>query len=398
MDGGRLSRVDDHLRGRYVEPGKIAGCQVLVARHGAVAHFSSLGHRDRDRARPVTEDTVWRIHSMSKPITGVALLTLYERGFFQLDDPVHRFLPEWRNLKVREWAEDGSQRLVEAQRPVRFRDLLMHMSGLGYSLDNSDITVDMLLRPPAARLGRGATLATLADRMVEAPLRFHPGTRWLYSFSTDICARLVEIISGQPFDAYLRSAILEPLGMPDTSFWVPDDKAGRFAANYTRDASKHLVLLDDPDSSRYRKPPSFLSGGAGLVSTSPDYLRFGLMLANGGELDGVRILGRKTVELMGSNHLPGGGKLTDFALPGSYGEVGFQGMGFGLSLAVSQGPVATGVVGSVGEIMWGGAASTLFWVDPVEELVVIFMTQLIPSGTFNFRAQLKTIVYGAIVD
>jgi CubicO group peptidase (beta-lactamase class C family) len=398
MDAGRLARIDEHLRTRYLEPGKIAGCQVVVARHGAIAHASSLGERDRERARPVTDDTIWRLYSMTKPVTGVALLTLYERGLFQLDDPVHRFLPAWRDLRVRERTDDGERRLVEPHRPMRVRDLMMHMSGLGYALDNSDITVDMLRRPPGERLGKGATLETLVDRLAGAPLRFHPGTHWLYSWSTDVCARLVEVLSGQRFDDYLRTTIFEPLGMVDTGFWVPDEKLDRFAACYTRDASKRLVLLDDPVESRYGRPMSFLSGGGGLVGTMSDYLRFCLMLLGGGELDGVRVLGRKTVELMATNHLPGGGELAAFALPGAYGEVGFAGMGFGLTVAVSLGPVPTGVLGSPGEYMWGGAASTLFWIDPVEDLVAVFMTQLIPSGTFNFRGQLKTLVYPAIAD
>jgi CubicO group peptidase (beta-lactamase class C family) len=398
MDAARLARIDEHLSSRYIEPGKLAGCQVLVARRGEVAHFSSLGDRDRERGRPVTDDTIWRLYSMTKPVTGVALLTLYERGLFQLDEPVHKLIPGWRDLRVRERTEGGETRLVEPQRPMTVRHLMMHTSGIGYSLDNGDIQVDMLTRPPGARLGKGATLETLVDRIAEAPLRFHPGTRWLYSWSTDVCARLVEVLSGQPFDEYLRATIFEPLGMADTGFWVGEGDADRFAACYRRDAQKRLVLLDDPQDSRYSRPPSFLSGGGGLVSTTADYLRFCQMLANGGELDGVRVLGRKTVELMRSNHLPGGGQLADFALAGGYGEVGFEGMGFGLTVAVSLGPVATGVIGSPGEFMWGGAASTLFWIDPVEELVTIFMTQLIPSGTFNLRGQLKSLVYAALVD
>ena len=397
MDASRLRRIDEHLTNRYLEPGKIAGVQVLVARHGEVAHFSSLGQMDRERSRPVGDDTIWRLYSMSKPITGVALLTLYERGLFRLADPVHRFIPEWRNLQVRERDADGA-RLVKPQRPMNVRDLMMHMSGLGYALDNADLTVDVLRRAPSERFGPDATLETLVERLAEAPLRFHPGSRWLYSWSTDICGRLVEILSGQRFDDYLRETIFEPLGMVDTGFDVPDASADRFAACYTRDGGKQLKLLDDPERSRYRRPATFLSGGGGLVGTTADYLRFCRMLVNGGELDGVRILSRKTVELMRSNHLPGGGQLGDFALPGGYGEVGFDGMGFGLTVAVSHGPVATHAVGSPGEFMWGGAASTLFSIDPAEDLVTIFMTQLIPSGTFDFRSQLKALVYAAIAD
>lgn len=398
MHPGRLARVDEHLRSRYVEPGKIAGCQVAVIRRGSLAHFSNLGLADRERNVPVAEDTIWRIYSMTKPITGVALMSLYERGTFQLTDPVTRFIPQWKDMKVAERAEDGSRRLVDPRRPINVRDCLMHMSGLGYGRDNADLNLeaqDGRLRPPSSRFD---SLADMVDRQATWPLRFEPGTRWLYSFGTDVCARLVEIISGQNFDDYLEEQIFSPLAMTDTSFHVPDSEVGRFAAMYGRNARKELVLVDDPATSTYRTPPKFLSGGGGLVSTIGDYLRFCQMLLGGGELEGRRVLGPKTVQLMTINHLPGGGTLTDFALPGGYGEVGFDGMGFGLTMAVSQGPAATGVIGSPGEFMWGGAASTIFWVDPVEELIVVFMTQLLPSGTFNFRGQLKSLVYPAIVE
>ncbi len=398
----QLDRITDHFQHRYVDAGRIAGCQVAVARHGQVGYFRSFGCRDLERALPVTEDTIWRIYSMTKPITGVALMSLYERAMFQLSDPVTRFIPQWRDLKVRERAADGSERLVEPARPMTVRDLLMHMSGLGFgggrtlqqlfSADRDQAFV------PGLRRGRDATLATMVEHYAGYPLEFHPGTHWLYSVSTDICGRLVEIISGQRFDDYLRDTIFEPLGMRDTGFSVPDDKVDRFAACYRRDASKKLVLADDPQHSGYRQQPSFLSGGGGLVSTTGDYLRFCQLLLSGGELDGVRILGRKTVELMTANHLPGGQDLQAFALPGGYGEVGFAGMGFGLTVAVAKEPAATQVIGSAGEYMWGGAASTIFWVDPAEDLVVVFMTQLLPSGTFNFRGQLKTLVYPAIAD
>lgn len=397
MDAGRLARIDEHMTRRYIEPGKIAGCQTAVVRRGSLAHFSSLGMMDRERSKPVDEDTIWRIYSMTKPVTGVALMTLYERGLVALSDPVHRFLPDWRDLLVGEQGADGTTRLVEPQRPMSVRDLLMHMSGLGYGPGNRDLgPVGDAGQAPSIR--QDQTLESMCARMAGDPLRFHPGTRWLYSLSTDVSARLVEVISGRRFDDYLRSEVFEPLGMVDTAFSVPDDKAGRLAATYARNSRKQLVLVDDPERSSYRRKPSFLSGGGGLVSTTADYVRFCRMLVNGGELDGRRILSRKTVELMATNHLPGGGQLSAFALPGAYGEVGFEGMGFGLTMAVGLGPAATQVVGSAGEFMWGGAASTIFWVDPAEELTVVFMTQLLPSGTFDFRGQLKTIVYGAIDD
>jgi CubicO group peptidase (beta-lactamase class C family) len=399
MDQQRLARLDAHLRDRYVDPGKIAGCQVAVIRRGSLAHFSSIGYADRERRLPVSEDTIWRIYSMTKPVTGVALMTLYEQGAFQLNDPVTKFIPEWKDLKVLERDPDGGERLVEPSRPMYVKDLMMHTSGLGYSRDNADLDVDSIATSRRSSSPRFANdLETLVSELATVPLRFHPGTRWLYSLGTDICARLVEIMSGKRFDEYVDSEVLAPLGMVDTGFFVPEEHVGRFAACYRRNSRKELVLLDDPRDSGYLSPPSFLSGGGGLVSTTDDYLRFCQMLVSGGELDGRRILGRKTVELMATNHIPGGGELSDIALTSSFTEVGFTGVGFGLTMAVSNGPAATGSVGSVGEFQWGGAASTIFWVDPAEELAVVFMTQLMPSGTFDFRSQLKSIVYGAIAD
>jgi CubicO group peptidase (beta-lactamase class C family) len=399
FDPRRLARIDEHLRRRYVEAGKIAGCQVLVARRGRLAHASTIGVRDLERGTPVSDDTIWRLYSMTKPITGVALLTLYERALFRLSDPVERFVPELRGLRVTEKQDDGSRRRVDPQRPMTVRDAMMHMTGIGFGPPDARLDLSAIgSTPPGSRLGKGATLQTLVERLGREPLRFHPGTRWLYSWSTDVCARLVEVISGQRFDDYLRATIFEPLGMVDTGFHVPESEAGRLAALYGRDADKRLTLLDDPARSRLLRPVSFLSGGGGLLGTAADYVRFAQMLVNGGSLDGVRILAPRTVELMASNHLPGGGDLRSVAVPGGYGEVGFDGMGFGLTVAVSKGPVATQALGSAGEYMWGGAASTAFWVDPGEDLIVVFMTQLVPSGTFDFRGQLKTLVYSAIVD
>jgi CubicO group peptidase (beta-lactamase class C family) len=405
LDERQLERITEHLQYRYIDAGRIAGCQVAVARHGHVGYFRSLGFRDLERSLPVEEDTIWRIYSMTKPITGVALMTLYERGMFQLSDPVTRFIPQWRDLKVRQRTADGTEQLVAPELPMTVRDLMMHMSGLGFAggrtlqeLFSADNVVERGGFTPGLRRGPDATLAGMVDHYAGYPLEFHPGTHWLYSVSTDICGRLVEIMSGQRFDDYLRQTIFEPLGMCDTSFVVAAENVHRFAACYRRNSSKRLVLMDDPERSGYRQEPSFLSGGGGLVSTTPDYLRFCQMLLGGGELDGVRILGRKTVELMASNHLPGDSDLQSVAWPGGYGEVGFAGMGFGLTVAVSKTPALTQVIGSAGEFMWGGAGSTTFWVDPAEDLTVVFMTQLIPSGTFNFRGQLKTLVYPAITD
>ncbi|MFP5321022.1 MAG: serine hydrolase domain-containing protein [Acidimicrobiia bacterium] len=392
LDARRLERIGEHLRARYLEPGKIAGAQVAVLRHGSLGYFESFGQRDREREQPVTEDTIWRWYSMTKPVTGVALLTLYERGHFQLDDPIHRWIPEWRDMTVREPDPSGGARVVPAHRPPTVRDVLTHTSGIGYGFENGDI--DLTQRGWMA----GHDLESLCQQLGEWPLRFQPGEHWLYSLGMDVAARLVEVMSGLRFDEYLRQEVFEPLGMVDTAFSVADDDLHRFAACYGRNSRKELVLVDDPERSTYRKEPKLLMGGGGLVGTTGDYLRFVGMLVNGGELDGRRILSRKTIELMASNHLPGGRDMSEMALPMGYGEVGFEGAGFGLTVAVSQGPAATGAVGSAGEFMWGGAASTAFWVDPAEELAVVFMTQLLPSGTFDFRGQLKSIVYGCIAD
>ena len=325
-------------------------------------------------------------------------MTLYERGHFQLGDPIHRFIPEWGDLKVAERQPDGSTRLAEPERPMSVRDALMHMTGLGWGVEGPLVRERFLEAMATVRGGPNGTLQTMVENLADKALVFHPGTRWLYGLSTDLCGRLVEVMSGQRFDDYLRTEIFEPLQMGDTAFSVPDAEIDRFAASYGRRRDKTLKLLDDPERSTYRRQPSFLSGGGGLVSTTEDYLRFCRMLLNGGELDRVRILGRKTVELMTINHLPGGGELAQFALPGGYGETGFDGVGFGLTMAVGLGQVETQAIGSKGDFYWGGAASTIFWVDPAEDLIVIFMTQLMPSGTFNFRGQLKSIVYSAIID
>ncbi len=391
LDEGRLARIGDHLRRRYIDTGKIAGAQMAVVRGGVVGYFESFGEQDRERSVPVGDDAIWRLYSMTKPITGVAMMSLYEQGHFQLDDPVDRWIPEWKGMTVSEPDGSGGTRVVPADRAPTIRDILTHTSGIGYGPENKDLVVgerDWLA---------DHDLESMSKTFGDWPLRFQPGTRWLYSHGMDVAARLVEIMSGMPYDEYLQTTIFDPLGMNDTSFWVAPDDVDRFAACYGRNGRKELVLVDDPTSSTYLHKPKLFNGGGGLVGSTSDYVRFSAMLANGGELDGTRILGRKTVELMTANHLQGDGEMADFALPMGYGEVGFAGAGFGLTVAVSKGPGATGVVGSAGEFMWGGAASTTFWVDPSEELAVVFMTQLLPSGTFNFRGQLKTLVYGALL-
>ncbi len=392
FDEARLERITEHLVGRYVQPGKIPGCQALVARGGDVAYFRSFGVADRERGVPVRDDTIWRIYSMTKPVTSVALMTLYERARFQLTDPVHRFIPSWKGLRVCEAGPDGAGRLVEPARPVTVLDLLTHTSGLTYGFDPAD-PVDRLYNEAGVR-DRSLPLGEFADRLGGLPLKFHPGAHWHYSLATDVCGRLVEILADRPFDEYLREQIFDPLGMGDTGFSVPDGAGDRFAANYVRQ-DRELLLFDDPTTSAYLEPPRMPSGGGGLVSTTADYFRFCEMLRRGGELDGHRVLGGRTLRFMARNHLPGGAPMASIAL-GAFGETGFAGIGFGLGFAVVLDAVQTQGVGSAGEFYWGGAASTIFWIDPAEDLVVIFMTQLMPSATFNFRGQLKQLVHQAL--
>ncbi|HEX4219766.1 MAG TPA: serine hydrolase domain-containing protein [Acidimicrobiales bacterium] len=396
FDQVRLERITEHFQSRYVSTGKIPGCQVAVARRGKVAYWRSLGLMDRERSKPVEEDTIWRIYSMTKPVTSLALMQLYEQGLFQLADPLHRYIPEWRGLEVGELHSDGSIRMVDQTRPVSVRDALTHMTGLAGSLVPGHPTDDRFTA--ALRDARkGMTVEGVCSLLADFPLKFQPGSRWNYGLSTDVCARLVEILSGERFDRYLEAQVFAPLGMVDTGFSVPDAAAPRFAACYNYRPGGSPTLQDDPETSPYRRLRSYQSGAGGLVSTSGDYLRFCQMLLNGGELDGRRLLGRKTLDLMTANHLPGDGDLGDLAT-GGFGEAEFEGAGFGLGFAVSKGPAATATAGSPGEYYWGGAASTAFWVDPVEDLTVVFMTQLLPSSSYPFRAQLRALVYQALAD
>ena len=394
FDEARLGRVTDHLRQHYVDPGKIAGCQVAVARHGHVAYHASLGARDLERGLPMADDTIFRIYSMSKPITSVALMQLYERGMFQLNDPVHRVIPAWRDQKV---YVRGTGERIETRppdTPMTFRHVLGHTAGLSYGATNHP--VDQRYRAEGVHREQGETLQTFVDKLARVPLHYTPGERWMYSYATDVCGHLVEALSGMPLDRYFEEHIFAPLGMNDTAFSVASGNVHRFAANYERGPDKTLKLLDDPQGSPYRVHPTFFSGGGGLTGTTADYLRFCEMLRRGGELDGERILGPRTLRLMTRNHLAGGRDLTQMA-EGTFSETAYEGVGFGLGFAMTLSEVGAGTLGA-GDFYWGGAASTIFWVDPVEDLAVVFMTQLMPSATFNFRGQLKNIVYSAIVD
>ena len=399
LDAERLDRIEDHFRSAYVEPGKIAGFQVAVGRRGHLAYRTTVGTMDLETGAALDDQTIWRLYSMTKPITGVALLSLMEQARVKLNDPIHRFLPEWRDVKVGVKREDGSVDLVDLDRPISVKHALMHMTGIGAGPKEARLNLEALVDGGGARsLDPSATLADLSRLLATEPLWFQPGAHWYYSWSSDICARLVEAIAGEPFGDYLKRAIFEPLGMVDTGFHVPESQADRVPSLYARTARKEIRLLDDRSRNRMCREPALQSGGGGLVGTLDDYVRFCSSLTSGGTVDGPRVLSRPTIELMRTNHLPGQGSLRDFAMPGGYGEVGFDGNGFGLQVAVGLGPAETAGVGPAGDFMWGGAASTSFWIDPVEDLYAVFMTQLIPSGAFDFRGQLRSLVYGAITD
>jgi CubicO group peptidase (beta-lactamase class C family) len=333
---------------------------------------------------------------MTKPITSVALMMLHERAAFALGDPVHKWIPEWEHLRVYRYGRYPQFAIEPAQRPMTVRDLLTHTSGLSYGIMER-AGVDDAYRKLGIGDGKG-TLADTIEKLSHLPLDFSPGTRWGYSVATDVLGHLIEVISGKRLDEYFRQEIFEPLGMVDTAFTVPADKVARFAANYTRAPDKTLALYDDPGDSPYTRTKTYFSGGAGLVSTATDYLRFAEMLRGGGELDGVRILGPRTIKYITTNHLPAGGDLAGLALGSSFSETRYEGVGFGLGFYVTLDPVRAQVPSSVGEFGWGGMASTAFWVDPAEEMTVIFMTQLLPSTIYDFRGQLKSIVYGAIAQ
>ncbi len=403
LSTARLERITEHLERNYIEPRKIVGCQVAVARHGHLAYFRSFGQMDRERGKPLAEDAIFRIYSMTKPITSVALMQLYERGYFQLNDPVSRFFPSWKDHRV--WVSGrGADMQTEAPaRPVSMRDMLCHTGGLTYGAQLEAIgapatghPVDAAYAEAGVRRGKGETLMEFMEKLSKVPLRYQPGERWMYSLSTDVCGALVEKISGQRFDKYLAEHIFGPLGMKDTSFVVAPEKLPRFCANYQRAADKSLKLIDDPATSSYLTEPSFFSGGGGLTGTTEDYLRFCEMLRGGGELEGARILGPRTIQLMRRNHLKDGKDLTQMAV-GGFSETANEGVGFGLGFASVLDEVKSGSI-AAGDYYWGGAASTIFWVDPADDLVVLFMTQLMPSATFNFRGQLKSIIYASIVE
>ena len=393
LSSERLALIGHHLEEAYIKPRKIAGAVTLIARRGEIAYLSSVGKMDLERDRPMKEDTIFRLFSMTKPITSVGLMMLYEKAQFSLNDPVHKFIPEWQNLRVYGSGNYPNFQTVPVEREMTIRDLFTHTSGLTYGFWERT-NVDAAYRK--LEIGSG-NLRKMIQDLAKLPLEFSPGTHWNYSHATDVLGYLIEVLSGMPLDAYLKKEIFDPLKMVDTGFSVPPEKVDRFAANYANGMDGTLMLMDDPETSSYTRDPSFLMGGGGLVSTVSDYSRFCQMLANGGHLDGAAILGPRTIEFMTMNHLPDGKYMAGMALS-PLTQIRNAGVGFGLGFAVHRDVPKFGDIGSPGEYEWGGMASTAFWIDPVEDMYVIFMTQFVPDGTYDFRGQLKSIIYPALID
>lgn len=397
FDGDRLARLGRHFR-PYVDDGRLPGWLIAVARRGRVAHVESYGWRDREKQLPVTDDTVWRLASMTKPVTSVAAMMLYEEGAFELKDPIARWLPEFAEMRVYTGGSALRPETAPARQPIRVWHLLSHMSGLTYGFHHAH-PVDALYRAAGFEWGTpaGADLADCCRLWASLPLVFEPGAEWNYGVSTDVLGRLVEVISGQALDQFLSERVLRPLAMVDTGFVVPPERAERLAGAYVANPagpSAPAVLID---GSNILSAPSALSGGGGLAGTAGDYLRFAEMLRRGGELDGVRLLSNRTVAYMTANHLPGGADLEQVGRP-LFAETTFDGVGFGLGVSVVVDPAAGKVLDSAGEFGWGGAFSTFFCVAPAEEMTVLFFTQLLPSSTHPIRSQLRQLVYQALVD
>jgi CubicO group peptidase (beta-lactamase class C family) len=408
MSSARLARLDEVMQRRYVDSGYLPGVLIYLYRRGQLVHTGICGQMDIERGKPMREDAIFRIFSMTKPITAVALMMLAEEGLIGLDEAVHSHIPAWKNLGV--CATGIPSLLADAPtsftttptlRPMNVVDLLTHTSGLTFGFPMRT-AVDAAYRK--ARVADPQTLGGLPemiDQLAQIPLDFSPGTAWNYSVSIDVLGYLVEKLSGMGFGEFLRTRLFEPLGMRDTAFWVPSDKTERFASCYQPETGgRGLKLQDDArESIYYAKPPRLELGGTGLVSTAQDYLRFCRMMLNGGTLDGVQILSPKTVALFSLNYLPDGRELADMTLPGLFSGSTYAGVGFSLGGAVTVDIAKTRLPGSLGQYFWGGATGSAFWIDPKEELAVVFMTQVIfCKARETLRRDLRTLVYSAMTE
>ena len=394
LDRTRLAALSEHFR-RYVDDGRLPGWALAVSRHGRVAHLETNGLRDVEKRAPVELDTVFRIYSMTKPVTSIAAMMLYERGLLELTDPVARYLPEFAEPRVYRGGSDLKQITASAAETMRVWHLMTHTAGLTYGFHRVH-PVDAMMRAQGYEWSAPGEkdLAAAVRDWAALPLLFEPGSEWNYSVATDVLGRLVEVVSGQSLDDFFATEILGPLGLADTGFSAAT-VADRLAALYLPGPGRKLIRNSTFGDAALA--PTWLSGGGGLVSTLTEYHRFTQFLRNRGALDGVRLLGRKTFDFMVTNHLPGGADLAAFGRP-LYAETPFDGIGFGLGFSVVLDPVKTRYLTSVGEFGWGGAASTVFWVDPVEDVTVVFLTQLLPSSTYPIRPQLRQLLYSALTD
>lgn len=398
LNAERLKRIPQYFDS-YIQNRKLPCVAVLVARGGQVAHLSFQGSTEIGAGKPIGEDTIYRIYSMTKPITSVAAMMLFEEGALRLDHEVFRYIPEFQDSMVLAGGTAEKPELRKPDRPILIRDLFLHTSGITYSFLQQGAADAIYRARKIEHPSWKGDLKSFCEAIAQAPLAFSPGDRWNYSNSTDVLGRVVEVASGMSLDEFFRKRIFEPLGMKDTFFSVPQDKIERLMACYSRHPLTGEITQADPGgkASAYSKAPNVLSGGGGLASTIGDYFTFCKMLGNGGELDGVRILSPKTLEFMTMNHLPGNKTLKDMG-DKTFSESRMDGSGFGLGWAVTTDVVATTQPGSVGTFSWGGMASTFFWIDPVEDLIAIQMTQLMPSGAYPIRPQLQQLVYAAIEE
>jgi CubicO group peptidase (beta-lactamase class C family) len=396
FDADRLARIDALLKQRYVDSGKLPHAQILIARDGEIAHFSSIGPAREGEARPIDETSLFRIASMTKPITSIAFMMLVEQGLVAVDTPVHHVLPELKGLGVYNGGGAGVPfQTKPTDEPLRMVDLLRHTSGFTYGFQNRS-NVDAAYRESKMENWHGGLdLDEFVAALGKLPLEFSPGTGWNYSVSTDVLGAVVERVSGQKLDAYFRDHIFAPLKMDDTFFKVPQDKIDRLTDCYTFVPGKGRVMYDRGAESAWSRQPKLLSGGGGLVSTALDYHRFNTMCLNGGELDGVRIVSRKTLDLMTRNHLPDNGDLATWS-KSLFSEAANAGTGFGLGFAINIDVARSMIPGSEGEYYWGGMFSTAFFIDPVERVTMVFMTQMSPSNVYPIRRELKTLIYSAL--
>ena len=392
----RLARLDRFIQARYVDTGLIPGAQLKIHRGGQTVHEFVCGRADLRHDQALADNAIFRIYSMTKPITSVAFMMLVEEGLVALDDPVAKFIPAWKDLRVFQSGQIGSFVTQAVNRPMQVIDLLRHTSGLTYGFQNRT-NVDASYRKHAmGELGSSLSLDDMISLLGTLPLEFSPGSAWNYSVSTDVLGYLVGVISGMAFETFLQTRIFDPLGMSETGFQVADGQGGRLPACYYVTPGG-LILQDDPATSPYLKAPGLISGGGGLVSTAADYMKFCDMLVARGLGNGHQLIAPKTLDLMTANHLPDGKDLIDLSVS-PFSESAYPGVGFGLGFAVVNDPARAMLPGSVGEFYWGGAASTAFWIDPVEDLSVVFMTQVIPSSAYPIRRQLRTLVYSALVE